>query len=233
MARPRTWTDDDLAAAIAQSDSWSAILRFLKLPRGGESQRTILRHTARLGLSVEHLPKSRRQVREGAVQDPRRNVPDEEIALAIENANSWMGVIRALGFEASGASQSSLRQRSEQLGLSTDHFRGMGWRRGLPSERRLDWQAILVSKPFSKRRVKRSLLYRALIESGVPEKCAICGLPPMWQGKRLCLPIDHIDGDFRNNGRENLRFLCPNCHTQTETWGSKPSSRSPTAETAV
>lgn len=54
-----------------------------------------------------------------------------------------------------------------------------------------------------------------------PYCCAICGQGPEWNGKPLTLPIDHIDGNFKNNSPENLRFLCPHCHTQTETWGSK------------
>lgn len=51
--------------------------------------------------------------------------------------------------------------------------------------------------------------------------CAECGLKPEWNGKVLSLQLDHIDGNSDNNFPENLRFLCPNCHTQTPTYGSK------------
>lgn len=48
-------------------------------------------------------------------------------------------------------------------------------------------------------------------------KCFICKIDT-WCGKPLNLHIDHIDGDTRNNNRDNLQYLCPNCHSQTPTY---------------
>ena len=48
--------------------------------------------------------------------------------------------------------------------------------------------------------------------------CSLCGLGPKWNGKPLTLQLDHISGDPSDSTIENLRFLCPNCHTQTETY---------------
>lgn len=49
-------------------------------------------------------------------------------------------------------------------------------------------------------------------------KCQECGILPEWRGKKLVLQLDHIDGDNSNNVLSNFRFLCPNCHSQTETF---------------
>ena len=47
--------------------------------------------------------------------------------------------------------------------------------------------------------------------------CKCCGISE-WNGKEITLQVDHIDGDSDNNDLDNLRLLCPNCHTQTSTW---------------
>lgn len=51
-------------------------------------------------------------------------------------------------------------------------------------------------------------------------KCSICNLTN-WLGEEMILDIDHIDGDNDNNHPSNWRFLCPNCHRMTPTWGNK------------
>jgi len=53
------------------------------------------------------------------------------------------------------------------------------------------------------------------------EYCVECGQEGIWNSKPLVLQLDHIDGDSDNNYPKNLRLLCPNCHTQTENFGSK------------
>jgi len=52
------------------------------------------------------------------------------------------------------------------------------------------------------------------------EGCEICGITE-WNGKEIVLEMDHIDGNHKNNVPENLRMICPNCHSQTDTYKAK------------
>lgn len=68
----------------------------------------------------------------------------------------------------------------------------------------------------------RYKLKERLIKDGVFEHvCAECGLQPEWNGKKLTLALDHINGVNDHNRLENLRLLCPNCHSQTETFAGR------------
>ena len=66
---------------------------------------------------------------------------------------------------------------------------------------------------------ERATLRRYIVEDH-GYKCAICGIAD-WQGNKISLQVDHIDGNPTNNMPSNLRMLCPNCHSQTPHFGSK------------
>ena len=67
---------------------------------------------------------------------------------------------------------------------------------------------------------KRDRLKRYIIER-LGEVCSECGQKPEWNNKPLVLQLDHIDGDSDNNFPSNIRLVCPNCHTQTDTFTSR------------
>ena len=69
----------------------------------------------------------------------------------------------------------------------------------------------------------RFYIKRRLIARGVPEWCAICGLGSEWNGSPLVLQLDHANGVFDDNRPEILRLLCPNCHSQTDTYAGRAS----------
>ena len=52
-------------------------------------------------------------------------------------------------------------------------------------------------------------------------RCAICGMPDVWNNVSLNFVLDHIDGDASHSSSENLRLICPNCDSQLDTYKSK------------
>lgn len=73
--------------------------------------------------------------------------------------------------------------------------------------------------------LKKQTILRILIHSGYKEnKCECCGISE-WNNKPITLQLHHINGNPRDNALENLQVLCPNCHTQTDNYGSKNTTK--------
>lgn len=86
------------------------------------------------------------------------------------------------------------------------------------SENRLKRIASLPFEELSLRAKRERILQE---QQGV---CAICSIPPVWNGAKLVFQLDHIKGRQFGHDRSNLRMICPNCHSQTETFTSKNAS---------
>ena len=153
---------------------------------------------------------------------------------AVKRNLSVSGVLRTLGCRyVSGGTHSHVSRRIKTLGIDTSHFLGQAINRGAISPHKIRWENRLVVLPDGSNKIRTTMLRRALLESGVFERCVACGIGKEWLAKKLVLEIDHIDGDPLNNRKENLRFLCPNCHSQTETYCGRNIICEPTDEVPV
>lgn len=80
---------------------------------------------------------------------------------------------------------------------------------------------MLAEKLRTGRLGSKGSLRFIMIRMGRKFECELCGQGPVWNNQPLMLQVDHHDGNNQNNTPENLRFLCPNCHTQTPTYSNK------------
>jgi hypothetical protein len=141
---------------------------------------------------------------------------DEQLRDAVARSESIRAVICRLGLVPAGGNYQTVRDAIRRLGLDTAHFRGQGWRRGTSG-------AVTPPRPLDEvlvagRRTQSFGLKQRLVAAGVlPYACDECGIGE-WRGRRLALELDHVNGDSGDNRIENLRLLCPNCHSQTPTY---------------
>jgi hypothetical protein len=151
----------------------------------------------------------------------------EVLSQAAAASSSIAGVLRYLGVKQTGGSHHHISRRLKAFGIDTSHFTGQGSFGTRRSPRRLTPQQILTVRAAHRNRPSGARLAAALLQIGSPEECAGCGQGPLWQGQRLVLHVDHINGNFADCRPANLRFLCPNCHSQTRNFAGRGKHRTP------
>jgi 5-methylcytosine-specific restriction endonuclease McrA len=110
----------------------------------------------------------------------------------------------------------TFKRRAVKLGCYKINQGGVGIDKKVSP--RIDLKEILAGKhpEFQTFKLKNRLLKEGIIKN----VCSVCGITE-WNGKKLVMELDHIDGNRTNHKLNNLRMLCPNCHAQTETYRAK------------
>ena len=138
---------------------------------------------------------------------------DEQIEDAVNNSDSVFGVLRHLGITKSGGSHTHITSRIHKAGIDISHYKGNRHNAGkILHGKRKSHKDILVKRSYGYR-AKSHHLRRALVEVGVPYECVHCGNEGLWLDKKITLHVDHRDENWLDDRENNLRFLCPNCHS--------------------
>lgn len=144
---------------------------------------------------------------------------DEQFVELLKKSSTISEVLFKLGYTVKGNSwgYSQVKRRMDDLNLDYSIFKGKSAVIKANKLNNIKKEDILKENC----KHQRIVLRRYIIKNNlIPYKCAICGCTK-WQGKTLSLELDHINGINNDNRLENLRFLCPNCHSQTSTYGSR------------
>jgi hypothetical protein len=146
---------------------------------------------------------------------------DEIFIEAVKASKNIAEVLTAIGIGANGNYYGSCRNKIKRMDLDTSHFTKTTTKK--PREvKDLKSLLILSENYYCTSRLKKRLLNEKLLEN----ICVICKNTGEWQNKRLVLHLDHVNGNNKDNRLENLRLLCPNCHSQTETYCAKKDKES-------
>lgn len=148
-------------------------------------------------------------------------VDDATFSAAVKSSASVRQVLLTLNLNETGSAYRVFKKRIKILGLDTSHFVGQGHLKGKTHNwaNRIPLKKILIKN--SSYNNTHSLKTRLIKEGLLRHECYECGAPPLWNGKPLVLQLDHINGQYNDNRIINLRILCPNCHSQTETFAGK------------
>ena len=149
----------------------------------------------------------------------KRRWTNDQLKKAVIKNVSMTGTIRELGLKPSGGNHRQIRGYIRVLNLDTSHWTGQGHLRGKTHNwtSKIPMKELLVAdKNWSISNLRR----RIIREKVIKYRCKLCGITT-WKNKPLSLHLDHINGNHNDHRLENLRFLCPNCHSQTPTYANK------------
>ncbi len=138
---------------------------------------------------------------------------DEELIVAVKSSKSVRSVIIKLRLVPAGGNYAQVNDRISSLKLDTSHFTGKGWNVGWefdPRPPKIPIDELLVK---GTRHQSHSMKVRLFNKGLKSPKCELCGWNEKSIDGRMPIELDHINGDHSDNRLENLRILCPNCHS--------------------
>lgn len=124
--RQRTWSDDDLTAAVAKCQNLYQVCKQLGIAPGKRTYELLRRHIARLGLPDEHLRTQSSPRPEPHTHHTRHGTwSDEDLQAAMASCETLFQVCKRLGISPGARAYEQLRRQIRRLGLASDHLPSM------------------------------------------------------------------------------------------------------------
>lgn len=145
------------------------------------------------------------------------------VSEVIKNSTNYSDVLRMLNLPPNRGNRQTLQHFINQNNIQTDHFKLTRPNNRGYNRRKMTEKDLIENCEYDMACVKGFIKREKLIDHTF---CSLCKIQALnWNGKPLTMQLDHINGNRFDNRLENLRFICPNCHSQTETFGNKNKSK--------
>jgi hypothetical protein len=154
----------------------------------------------------------------------KRSWTIDQLKKAVLESPSYRQVLSKLGLREAGGNYDQLKKYVKELNIDISHFKGKAWNKGLRGIGKpiIPLEKILVlSSSFQSFKLKNRLFKVGLKKP----KCEQCGWAKTNLSGNSPLELDHINGDRHDNRINNLRILCPNCHSLQPTHREKNRSK--------
>ena len=145
-------------------------------------------------------------------------INEDQMRLIVQTSYSYSECCRKIGYSDKGRyAPDMIKKYCLEHNISTNHFSKTKAAHISTTKYSLDEILVENSSYTNISRLKTRLINEHKLEY----KCNMCGNTGIWNEQILNLELDHINGNHLDHRLSNLRFLCPNCHSQTTTYSGK------------
>jgi hypothetical protein len=147
----------------------------------------------------------------------------ENLNKIVKKCNNFSDVSYKLYGNNSAGNRYTIKKYIDKYQIDISHFTFKGnWKNSRNNFKKRDINEILSNNSYYDTTNLKERLYK----EGLKErKCELCGQDEKWQGKKMSLILDHINGVNKDNRIINLRIVCPNCNATLPTHGGKNNKR--------